>query len=90
MLVINCLGLDVLTRTRPRQYLRDQDQNKTKAVTLKTKTKIKTVTLKTKTKTKTVKLKTLKNCLETVSRRDSVSRLNITELIPDETQRRSL
>src|SRR6267154_1637137 len=63
-------------------------ETKTKTVTLETKTKTKTIALETKTKTKTValetktKTKTVKKCVETVSRRDSVSRLPITDIGP--------
>ena len=59
-------------------------ETKTKTSTLKTETKTKTFTLKTETKTKTftleteTKTKTLKSGLETVSRRDIVSRRHIT------------
>ena len=54
--------------------------------TLETETETETVTLETEIETETVTLETetrprqLKNCLETVSRRDSVSRLNITAI----------
>jgi len=63
-----------------------QDQDKTKTSTFKTETKTMTSTFKTETKTKTsafgleTKTKTSKTGLETVSRRDLVSRPNITAL----------